>query len=244
VSNLGWILAIAIFGAPECVELAKPAQTGVAAASQEQTRFTNADLIAMVQAGIEKATIIAAMHTLEPAFDTSAEGLTVLREAGVHDDLILEIFGLASVDTASRTATMWRIGTFDRREDDLDPQAEFPPTVRYAIEPDGSHDGYFPAAHIPRDDRLNVAHAIHITFHAEPGRYLLSVGQLLTRRPETISVLLDGAPVGQYTTVLEYKIHEIPLRIPHAGQHTLTFDAFSGNDGYLFDALELKLLPR
>ena len=238
---MGWTLAIAVIVAPVCAEPSMVGPFGVATTAQEEARITNADIVAMVEAGFETATIIAAMRTLEPAFDTSADALIALREAGVHDDVIIEMFLDRPEKTRSRKESVWRIGTFNEGIDDLPPSMEFPPTVRFFIDPDGSHDGHFPDTHFPRDGERNAAHVLNITFHAEAGEYVFSIGQPATREPETVSVLLNGAPLDEFTTVsLVYKLHEIPLRIARTGEHTLTLDSFSGNGGYWIDALELE----
>jgi outer membrane lipoprotein SlyB len=55
--------------------------------------MTNDDVIKMVKGGLGEATVIQAIKSGEPGFDTSADGLIKLKQGGVSDKVIQEIIG-------------------------------------------------------------------------------------------------------------------------------------------------------
>jgi outer membrane lipoprotein SlyB len=55
--------------------------------------MTNDDVIKMVKGGLGEATVIQAINTSEPAFDTSTDGLIKLKQGGVNDKIIQQIIG-------------------------------------------------------------------------------------------------------------------------------------------------------
>lgn len=58
--------------------------------------LTNQDVITLVKGGLGEATILQAIDTSEPAFDTSAMGLVQLKNGGVNDTIIQRILARAS----------------------------------------------------------------------------------------------------------------------------------------------------
>ena len=58
--------------------------------------LTNQDVITLVKGGLGEATILQAIDTSEPAFDTSATGLVQLKNGGVSDTVIQRILARAS----------------------------------------------------------------------------------------------------------------------------------------------------
>ena len=53
--------------------------------------MTNEDVIRMVKAGLGEATVIQAINSAEPHFDTSPDGLVNLKQGGVNDNVIQQI---------------------------------------------------------------------------------------------------------------------------------------------------------
>jgi len=53
--------------------------------------MTNEDVIKMVKAGLGEATVIQAINSAEPHFDTSPDGLVNLKQGGVNDNVIQQI---------------------------------------------------------------------------------------------------------------------------------------------------------
>ena len=53
--------------------------------------MTNEDVIKMVKGGLGEVTVIQAINTGEPGFDTSADGLVKLKQSGVSDKVIQSI---------------------------------------------------------------------------------------------------------------------------------------------------------
>ena len=74
----------------------------------EQTPFTNEDVITMVGAGFSKETVVAAIQTHGPDFDTFLQALVALRDAGVDEDIIVAI--LAAARAAADRAAEVRSG--------------------------------------------------------------------------------------------------------------------------------------
>ncbi|MEO6654494.1 MAG: hypothetical protein ABIO36_00275 [Pyrinomonadaceae bacterium] len=70
--------------------------------AQNET-LTNAEIVSMSKAGIEKAVIISKIRTSATNFDTSTGALIQLKEAGVADDVVAAMF--PSPVTASSQAT-------------------------------------------------------------------------------------------------------------------------------------------
>ncbi|MFY9314907.1 MAG: glycine zipper 2TM domain-containing protein [Burkholderiales bacterium] len=58
--------------------------------------MTNEDVIKMVQGGLGEATVIQAIDSAEPNFDTSADGLVKLKQGGVSDAVIQRIMAKKS----------------------------------------------------------------------------------------------------------------------------------------------------
>ena len=79
-------LLLALFLALPLVSLAAP--------------LTNQDVITLVKGGLGEATILQAIDTSEPAFDTSAAGLVALKNGGVSDTVIQRILSRASAKPA------------------------------------------------------------------------------------------------------------------------------------------------
>ena len=71
--------------------------------ASQKDPFTNEDVLTMIKAGFAQETIVEAIRSNEPGFDTSVEGLLALKEAGVGEDLIKEI--LAAVRAAANVPT-------------------------------------------------------------------------------------------------------------------------------------------
>jgi hypothetical protein len=74
------------FVLPMVLALAAAAPASALQAHQQpaqQTAMTNADLVKLVQAGVPESAIIASIHSSNPAFDLSADGLVALHKAGV-----------------------------------------------------------------------------------------------------------------------------------------------------------------
>lgn len=59
----------------------------VSAVSQSKP-FTNADILQMTKAGFDEQTIIKAVESAQPGFDTSVEALVALKNAGVSEKVI------------------------------------------------------------------------------------------------------------------------------------------------------------
>ena len=57
--------------------------------------FNNGDVLKLVQAGFDSATIVVAIRASDPDFDTSAEALVALKEAGVSEEIIVAILSAA-----------------------------------------------------------------------------------------------------------------------------------------------------
>ena len=57
--------------------------------------MTNDDVIKMVKGGLGEATVIQAINTSEPNFDTSTDGLVKLKQGGVNDRIIQQIIAQA-----------------------------------------------------------------------------------------------------------------------------------------------------
>lgn len=55
--------------------------------------MTNDDVIKMVKGGLGEATVIQAINTSEPQFDTSTDGLIKLKQGGVNEKIIQQIIG-------------------------------------------------------------------------------------------------------------------------------------------------------
>jgi outer membrane lipoprotein SlyB len=53
--------------------------------------LTNQDVITLVKGGLSEATVLQAIDTSEPAFDTTATGLVALKNGGVSDAIIQRI---------------------------------------------------------------------------------------------------------------------------------------------------------
>ena len=65
--------------------------------SQEDP-FVNEDVVTMIQAGFAKETIIEAIRSHGRGFDTSVEALIALKNAGVGEDIIVEILAAARAE--------------------------------------------------------------------------------------------------------------------------------------------------
>jgi outer membrane lipoprotein SlyB len=63
--------------------------------------MTNDDVIKMVKGGLGEATVIQAIKSGEPGFDTSADGLIKLKQGGVSDKVIQEIIGRGGAGNAA-----------------------------------------------------------------------------------------------------------------------------------------------
>ncbi len=63
--------------------------------------MTNDDVIKMVRGGLGEATVIQAVNTAEPAFDTSPDGLVRLKQGGVSDRIIQQIIARPSAAPAT-----------------------------------------------------------------------------------------------------------------------------------------------
>ena len=57
--------------------------------------FNNGDVLKLVQAGFDSVTIVVAIRASDPNFDTSAEALVALKEAGVSEEIIVAILSAA-----------------------------------------------------------------------------------------------------------------------------------------------------
>ena len=55
--------------------------------------MTNEDVIRMVKGGLSDATVLQAIENAEPRFDTSPDGLVMLKQGGVSDAVIQRILG-------------------------------------------------------------------------------------------------------------------------------------------------------
>ena len=67
--------------------------------------MTNDDVVKMVKGGLGEATVIQAIKSGEPGFDTSADGLIKLKQGGVNDKIIQEIIGRGSAPAAKPRKT-------------------------------------------------------------------------------------------------------------------------------------------
>lgn len=63
--------------------------------------LTNDDVIRMVKGGLAEATVLQAIDSAQPAFDTSPDGLVRLKQAGVNDAVIQRIIARQSAGTAA-----------------------------------------------------------------------------------------------------------------------------------------------
>lgn len=62
--------------------------------------LTNQDVITLVRGGLGETTVLQAIDTSDPAFDTSATGLVQLKNGGVSDTIIQRILARASAKPA------------------------------------------------------------------------------------------------------------------------------------------------
>ena len=156
------------------------------------------------------------------------------------------------IDVTSLPRKVWQIGAFDggaqELGDDPDQRAamlKMPEIVRCDVPADWLDRGEwpdFPRSHWPRS--LHHGARIELVFAASRGRHRLAVGQIATGQPETVSVLLDGAQVGSYTTVAgQNATHEVEFDIEADGEHELVLAEYEHGGGYMFDAIRLERLP-
>lgn len=68
-----------------------PAPSEIVAILEKALQLTNGDVIGMVRAGSTQETILEAIRTNESRFDTSAEALLALKNAGVSEKIIMAI---------------------------------------------------------------------------------------------------------------------------------------------------------
>jgi len=73
--------------------------------------FTNDDVLKMVRAGFDPATIVEAIGSSVPGFDTSADALVALKEAGVSEEIIVTMLAATRPKTSPPTP--------DNKEDGL-----------------------------------------------------------------------------------------------------------------------------
>jgi hypothetical protein len=66
--------------------------------------FTNDDILKMIKAGFSEETILEAIRTNEPHFDTSADGLLTLKNAGVSEKIITAMLTAARPKTGAPVA--------------------------------------------------------------------------------------------------------------------------------------------
>jgi outer membrane lipoprotein SlyB len=66
--------------------------------------MTNDDVIKMVKGGLGEATVIQAINTSEPHFDTSTDGLIKLKQGGVNDKIIQQILSRNAGAPAAQAA--------------------------------------------------------------------------------------------------------------------------------------------
>ena len=66
--------------------------------------MTNDDVIKMVKGGLGEATVIQAINSAEPRFDTSPDGLLKLKQGGVNDKIIQQIIGRSAGAPAAQHA--------------------------------------------------------------------------------------------------------------------------------------------
>lgn len=95
IAALTFVTAVSFYGQAILAVTAE----AVASTSRQRDRFTNDDVVTMVRAGFSKDTIIAAVRSHGPEFDTSLDGLMMLRDEGVDEDIIREILSAAMAAT-------------------------------------------------------------------------------------------------------------------------------------------------
>ncbi len=79
----------------------------MAASLQAQETLTNSDIIHMVEAGFDEATVIQAIEAGKPDFDTSVQGLISLKDAGVSEKIIRTILATGKqMDSSSETPSL------------------------------------------------------------------------------------------------------------------------------------------
>jgi glutaredoxin len=73
--------------------------TAVPLSAGQGEPFTNEDVLEMVEAGFAEATVLEAIQANEVDFDTSVDALLALKNAGVGENIILEMLGAAQHDS-------------------------------------------------------------------------------------------------------------------------------------------------
>lgn len=83
-------------GYPQRIALPLLSLSGILLFGQQTDRLTNEDVLAMWQAGLEEQTILQAIKTKQPAFDTSVPSLVALKKAGLSENVIAAMARAAS----------------------------------------------------------------------------------------------------------------------------------------------------
>ena len=152
----------------------------------------------------------------------------------------------------SQDKLVWQVGFFDQDSYELGPgdkyelrgeRLKFMPAhathVMHANWRDPVRWENVPPFHMPKDK--NNSTSIDILFYAEMGPCTLTVGQLPSEKPETVSVYLSGKDVGSFTTSKEYTLHKFDCMLDAYGAlHTLTLGEYGQGDGYEIDAIKLE----
>ncbi len=73
--------------------------------AQASKSLTNRDVLEIVKAGFEGATIIQAIEANEPAFDTSAQALLELKNAGVSEPILRAMLAATRRKTETKTVS-------------------------------------------------------------------------------------------------------------------------------------------
>ena len=73
--------------------------------------MTNDDVIKMVKGGLGEATVIQAINSAEPRFDTSTDGLIKLKQGGVNDKIIQQIISRNAGAPAAKAPACPECGT-------------------------------------------------------------------------------------------------------------------------------------
>ena len=73
--------------------------------------MTNDDVIKMVKGGLGEATVLQAIDTAEPGFDTSPDGLVNLKQGGVSDAVIQRLIAKKSGAPAAKAPACAECGT-------------------------------------------------------------------------------------------------------------------------------------
>jgi len=153
---------------------------------------------------------------------------------------------------AGRPTRVWQIGVFDgsalelgEGSDQREVMLRHPPVVSYRVPEDWREREQwpdFPRSHWPGSLRHGAR--IELVSDCSAGRYRLTVGQIATGEPETVPVLVDGAAVGQFTTIAgRSATHEVEFSLAADGQYTVALGEFESGGGYMLDALRLERLP-